>query len=83
MAPLAGDQRAAAFLQQLELAKATPAVPEWERILQEMQLQAARAHRYHTPVAQAAAALDARVDGFLAKRRWMLDRGSLPGAGAT
>ena len=77
LAPLAGERRAAAFLQQLELAKPTPAVPEWERILQEMQLQAARAHRYGTPVVKAAAALDERVDGFLAKRRWMLARGAL------
>jgi len=76
LAPLAGERRAAAFLQQLELAKPTPAVPEWERILQEMQLQAARAQRYGTPVAEAAATLDARVDGFLTKRRWMLDRGA-------
>jgi len=75
LAPLAGERRAAAFLQQLELAKPTPAVPEWERILQEMQLQAARAQRYGTPVAEAAAALDARVDGFLTKRRWMLAHG--------
>lgn len=74
LAPLAGERRAAAFLQQLELARPTPAVPEWERILQEMQLQAARAQRYDTPVAEATAALDARVDGFLAKRRWMLAR---------
>jgi multiple sugar transport system substrate-binding protein len=74
MAPLAGDRRSAAFARQLERAKASPAVPEWERIAQEMQLHAARAHRYGTSVDATAAALDARVDGFLEKRRWMLAR---------
>jgi multiple sugar transport system substrate-binding protein len=72
--PLASDRRAAAFADQLERAKATPAVPEWERIAQEMQLVAARAVHEHTSVDDAAAQLDARVDAFLAKRRWMLDR---------
>jgi multiple sugar transport system substrate-binding protein len=72
MAPLASDRRAVAFAQQLERAKPSPAVPEWERIAQEMQLFATRAQRYRTPVDEVAAALDARVDGFLEKRRWML-----------
>jgi multiple sugar transport system substrate-binding protein len=74
MAPLAGDRRATAFAQQLERAKPSPAVPEWERIAQEMQLFATRAQRYGTPVDEVAATLDARVDGFLEKRRWMLAR---------
>jgi len=73
-APLATDARAAAFLRQLERAKAAPAVPEWERIAQEMQLHANRALRDGIAVDAVAAGLDARVDGFLAKRRWMLDR---------
>ncbi len=74
MPPLASDRRAIAFARQLERAKASPAVPEWERIAQEMQLHAARAHRYGTSIDDTAAALDARVDGFLEKRRWMLER---------
>ena len=49
-------------------------MPEWERIAQEMQFHAARAHRYGTSIEDTAAALDARVDGFLEKRRWMLER---------
>jgi multiple sugar transport system substrate-binding protein len=73
-APLHGEPRAAAFLAQLERVVASPAVPEWERIAQEMQLHAARAHRHGTPIDATAAALDARVDGFLEKRRWMLAR---------
>jgi multiple sugar transport system substrate-binding protein len=49
-------------------------VPEWERIAQEMQLFAARAVHERSQPAVVAKALDARVDTFLAKRRWMLDR---------
>jgi len=82
MAPLSSDQRAAAFARQLERAKASPAVPEWERIAQEMQLYATRAHRYGTSIGETTAALDARVDGFLEKRRWMLARDSAPRRGA-
>ena len=74
MAPLHSEPRAAAFLAQLDRAKASPAVPEWERIAQEMQLFATRAHRFGTPIDAVTAALDARVDGFLEKRRWMLAR---------
>jgi hypothetical protein len=39
-----------------------------------MQLFAAKAHRDHTPIAEATAALDVRVDAILEKRRWMLDK---------
>jgi multiple sugar transport system substrate-binding protein len=73
-APLADDDRARAFATQLERAKPSPAVPEWERIAQEMQLVATRATHDRWSVEQAVTVLDARVDGFLAKRRWMLDR---------
>jgi multiple sugar transport system substrate-binding protein len=75
---LANDTRALAFATQLDRAKPSPAVPEWERITQEMQLQAARAHRYGTPIDEATAALDERVDAFLEKRRWMLARHPMP-----
>ena len=78
--PLASDTRAAAFAQQLERARAAPAVPEWERIAQEMQLVATRAVHERWSVEQAAATLDARVDDFLAKRRWMLARAQGGGA---
>jgi hypothetical protein len=46
-----------------------------------MQLVAARAVHERLDVDAAAALIDARVDGFLAKRRWMLDRAAR-GAGA-
>lgn len=71
---LANDEYARAYREQLERVKPSPAVPEWERIVQEMQLAAARHVHDQQPVAQATADLDARVDGFLEKRRWMLDR---------
>ena len=71
---LSQDDKAKAFAQQLENVRPAPAVPEWERIAQEMQLLAQRAvHERQTPLAMATA-LDMRVDGFLEKRRWMLDR---------
>ncbi len=79
VAPLAGDTRARAFATQLERAKPSPAVPEWERIAQEMQLVATRAVAERWSVEQAATAIDARVDGFLAKRRWMLARAARSG----
>jgi multiple sugar transport system substrate-binding protein len=73
-ASLAQDEQAAAFREQLERVRAAPAVPEWERIANEMQHFAARAVHEQADPAAVARALDARVDGFLEKRRWMLDR---------
>ena len=70
--PLAQEPRARAFAQQLERAKPAPAVPEWERIAQEMQQQAQRAVHERWTAARLGQALDARVDAFLEKRRWML-----------
>jgi multiple sugar transport system substrate-binding protein len=71
---LADDPHARAFALQLEQVRPVPAVPEWERIVQEMQLFAARAVHERAPVEATAHALDARVDQILEKRRWMLDR---------
>lgn len=73
-ATLADDPHARAFAQQLERVRPAPAVPEWERIAQEMQLFAARAAHDRTSVDETVRALDARVDDILEKRRWMLDR---------
>jgi len=72
--PLIHEPRARAFADQLERVKPAPAVPEWERIAQEMQhlAQRAVAGRWH-PL-RMAAALDERTDAFLEKRRWLLDR---------
>jgi multiple sugar transport system substrate-binding protein len=72
--PLAGDEQARAFADQLERVLPSPAVPEWERIAQEMQLFAERAVVERLPLPQATTALDVRVNAILEKRRWMLDR---------
>jgi multiple sugar transport system substrate-binding protein len=75
-APLSSDRYARAFADQLERVRPAPAVPEWERIVQEMQLFAARAAHERASVDATARALDVRVDSLLEKRRWMLDHGA-------
>jgi multiple sugar transport system substrate-binding protein len=73
-AQLAGDPKARAFAEQLEHVKPAPAVPEWERIAWEMQYFAEALVRRGGTTATTTSALDARVDAFLEKRRWMLAR---------
>lgn len=75
---LRDDDKAAAFRDQLERVKATPPVAEWERIVTEMQLVAARAAHGDLTVDEAAAEIDRRADKLLEKRRWMLDHGAKP-----
>jgi len=75
---LANDEYSRAFREQLELVKATPKVPEWERIAQEMQLMAERVVRGGVPADIALRDLDAMVDGILAKRRSLLEHGAQP-----
>lgn len=70
---LRDDPKARAFREQLEKARPTPAVPEWERIATEMQLVAARAIAGELTIDQAAVEIDHRVDRILEKRRWVLD----------
>jgi multiple sugar transport system substrate-binding protein len=72
--PLKSDPHASAFAAQLERVRPTPAVPEWERIAQEMQLAAARGVHEGSSAEQVGKLLDVRVDGILAKRRWVLER---------
>jgi multiple sugar transport system substrate-binding protein len=67
------DAKAQAFREQLERVKPTPPVPEWEQIVNEMQLVAAQAVAGNLTVDQAAAEIDRRADRILEKRRWMLD----------
>ncbi len=74
-AALANDVYAQAFRAQLERVKPSPKVPEWERIANEMQLLAAQVVHGKLTVDQAVTELDARVDAFLEKRRWMLKQG--------
>lgn len=71
---LIDEERTRAFATQLERVRPAPAVPEWERIAQEMQLLAQRAVAERQAPLAMATALDARVDAFLEKRRWILDR---------
>jgi multiple sugar transport system substrate-binding protein len=72
---LAGDRYASAFRDQLERARPTPKIPEWERIVNEMQLVAEQVVRGRLNVEQAGKELDRRVDLMLEKRRWLLARG--------
>ena len=60
---------------QLDRATAVPKVPEWERIVTEMQVVAERMVRGQFSVNQAAREIDVRADRLLEKRRWMLDKG--------
>lgn len=72
---LADDHKAAVFGRAVRRNIAPPAVPEWERITVEVQLVAEQMVRRVYGVTAAAAEMDRRVDGILAKRRWLLDRG--------
>ncbi|MBJ7498854.1 MAG: extracellular solute-binding protein [Sphingopyxis sp.] len=74
-AGLANDPAVAPFRIQLERATALPKVPEWERIVTEMQIVAERMVRGQFSVDEAAKEMDARADRLLEKRRWMLDKG--------
>jgi multiple sugar transport system substrate-binding protein len=74
-AGLASDPIVAPFATQLERATALPKVPEWERIVTEMQVVAERMVRGEFTVDAAAKEIDRRADRLLEKRRWMLDNG--------
>ena len=74
---LADDVYARAFREQLERVKPAPRVPQLERIVTEMQLMAARTVHGDLTVDQGVGELDEAVDGILAKRRWMLAKGSV------
>ena len=71
---LADDPYAQAFRDQLERARPTPKVPEWERIAQEIRLVAEQLVNGRLDVDAAATELDRRADLILEKRRWMLDQ---------
>lgn len=71
---LAADARVAAFARQLEHVRATPKIPEWERIAAKVAQFAEAAIRGETSADAALAALDAEVDAILEKRRWLLAR---------
>jgi multiple sugar transport system substrate-binding protein len=72
---LSGDPKVRTFGEQLQRAEPVPKVPEWERIVTEMQLVAERMVRGQFTPRQAAAEIDRRADRLLEKRRWMLEQG--------
>lgn len=73
-AKLARDRHAQAFRDQLERVKPAPKVPEWERIVSEMQAAAEAVVRGRMDVEEATRVLDRKVDAILEKRRWLLSR---------
>lgn len=73
---LRDDPRAAAFRVQLGRLRATPAVPEWERIAAEIALRAESLVRGEATLDETVAALDGAADAILEKRRWLLARRS-------
>ena len=74
-AGLARDPITSPFATQLERATALPKVPEWERIVTEMQVVAEQMVRGRLSIKAAAQEIDVRADRLLEKRRWMLDKG--------
>ena len=79
---LTQDPYARAYRDQLERARPTPKVPEWERIAMEIKLVGELLANRRLGVDEAAAELDRRTDLILEKRRWMLDHQARANAGA-
>ena len=71
---VARDQRAAAFWTQLQAVRATPKIPEWERIASRLAHHLELAVRGDVTLDAALAALDRDVDAILEKRRWLRTR---------
>lgn len=74
-AGLAADPIIGPFAAQLDHATALPKIPEWERIVTEMQIVAERMVRGQYSIDDAAKEMDRRADRLLEKRRWMLSKG--------
>ncbi|WP_309662586.1 extracellular solute-binding protein [Sphingomonas sp.] len=72
---LIADPITDAFATQLDFARALPKVPEWERIVTEMQNVAELVVRGRTTIGDGAREMDKRADRLLEKRRWMIDQG--------
>ena len=77
-ARLADDAKAQVFFAQLERVRATPKVPEWERIAGRIARHAEAAVRGEESPDEALAALDRETDRALEKRRWMLANAGPP-----
>ena len=74
---LARDPVAGVFAAALAHGVAPPPVPEWQRIITQVQSVAERMVRGEFTVDTAAREMDTVVDRLLAKRRWLLDRGRI------
>ena len=75
--------RTAAFWRQLAHVRATPKIPEWERIATKIAEHAETAIREDGDVEALLGALDRDVDAILEKRRWMLERAAARAAATT
>lgn len=71
---LANDPYSKAFGDQMTRLRATPKVPEWERIATDLKLVAEKAAHGDLTIDQTVAELDKHTDEILAKRRWILAR---------
>jgi len=71
-AALRGNRYMDAFARQLEVARPTPAVPEWDEITRLLTDQGEAVARGRTSVPAALATLDREVDDVLERRRAML-----------
>ena len=70
------DDRVTAFWTQLATIRATPKIPEWERIAARITRHLERVVRGDVELDAALETLDADVDGILEKRRWLQQRGA-------
>jgi multiple sugar transport system substrate-binding protein len=77
---LRDDPRARAFRTQLERVRATPRIPEWERVAAAIAREAESLVRGDVELDAALASLDSEVDAMLEKRRWLLARQPESGA---
>ena len=72
---VAEDRYIRPFESQLQRARAVPKVPEWERIVTEMQIVAERMVRGEYTPETAGSEINRRADRLLEKRRWMIETG--------
>src|SRR5262249_25555635 len=70
------EPRTAAFWAQLGAVRATPKIPEWERIAARIAYYTETAVRGDLALDAALAALDVDTDALLEKRRWLREHGS-------
>jgi multiple sugar transport system substrate-binding protein len=75
----AADPQTRPFERQLARVRATPKIPEWERVATLVTRYAEAAIRGHLEIDEALAGLDRDVDDLLEKRRWMIARDGEPG----